>query len=195
MTSGIQLFVVPLHKISCISVIQVRKSQDMNVTRKEENIIKAAGEGMDSFVKVFYDAIMDSVGGEITADNMSRLTTDQLTLVAYVWLRDEVMDGGFVQLIHNGYGSFIFDNPFAKMMKEWGIKELSKLLYAVRKLYVADGEEIEKDCSDEEFMSLFEKYPAFDDFDDTFVENEEEWTGDVAHYIDEHIENFANVEK
>lgn len=167
----------------------------MNVTIKEENIIKAAGEGMDSFVKVFYDAIMDSVGGEITADNMSRLATDQLTLVAYVWLRDEVMDGGFVQLIHNGYGSFIFDNPFAKMMKEWGIKELSKLLYAVRKLYVADGEEIEKDCSDEEFMSLFEKYPAFDDFDDTFVENEEEWTGDVAHYIDEHIENFANVEK
>lgn len=167
----------------------------MNVTIKEENIIKAAGEGMDSFVKVFYDAIMESVGGEITADNMSRLTTDQLTLVAYVWLRDEVMDGGFVQLIHNGYGSFIFDNPFAKMMKEWGIKELSKLLYAVRKLYVADGEKIEKDCSDEEFMSLFEKYPAFDDFDDTFVENEEEWTGDVAHYIDEHIENFANVEK
>lgn len=192
MTNGIQLFVVPLHKIS---LIQLRKSQDMNVTIKEENIIKAAGEGMDSFVKVFYDAIMESVGGEITADNMNQLTTDQLTLVAYVWLRDEVMDGGFVQLIHNGYGSFIFDNPFAKMMKEWGIRELSKLLYAVRKLYVADGEEIEKECNDEEFMSLFEKYPAFDDFDDSFVENEEEWTGDVAHYIDEHISNFANVEK
>lgn len=167
----------------------------MNVTVKEEDIIKAANEGMDSFVKVFYDAIMKSVDGEITAANMSCLTTDQLTLVAYIWLRDEVMDGGFVQLIHNGYGSFIFDNPFAKMMKEWGIKELSKLLYAVRKLYVADGKDIEKECNDDEFMSLFEKYPAFDDFDDSFVENEEEWTGDVAHYIDGHIENFANVEK
>ena len=35
--------------------------------------------------------------------------------------------------------------------------------------------------------------PEFDDLDDTFVENEEEWTGAVAQYIDEHIEQFATI--
>lgn len=167
----------------------------MEIVIKEKNIIKAANDGMDSFVKLFYDAVLQSVGGSLDARNMNNLSTDQITLVAYVWLRDEVMDGGFVQLIHNGYGGFIFDNPFAKMMKEWGLRDLSKLIYNARKLYKEYGDDIAKDCSDEEFMSLFEKYPEFDDFDDNFVESEEEWTEGVAHYIDGHIENFAKVEK
>jgi hypothetical protein len=42
-------------------------------------------------------------------------------------------------------------------------------------------------------MSLFEKYPEFDDFDDEFVEHEEEWTNRIAVYIDDHIENFATI--
>ena len=57
------------------------------------------------------------------------------------------------------------------------------------------GNEIEKDCTDEAFMALFEQFPEFDALDDIFVENEEEWTECVAQYVDEHIENFATIEK
>jgi hypothetical protein len=53
---------------------------------------------------------------------------------------------------------------------------------------MAHHEEIEQDCTDQEFMSLYEKFPQFDDFDDAFVENEEQWISDIAHYIDAHIE-------
>lgn len=167
----------------------------MNVVIKESDIIKAAGEGMDEFVNLFSNAVLDSVGGSITAENMSGLSADQLTLIAYVWLRDEVMDGGFVQLIHNGYGPFIFLNPFAKMLKQWGMRELAKLIYDARKLYLEHKDALEKDCSDDEFMALFEKFPEFDDYDDSFVENEEEWTAGVARYVDEHIDAFAVVGK
>ncbi len=167
----------------------------MKAVINEKDVIKAANEGMDAFVELFYNAIIQEVGGKLDAENMNELTTDQITLVAYVWLRDEVMDGGFVQLIHNGYGGFIFNNPFAKMMKEWGLRDFSKLVYNVRKLYLQYGSEIEEDCTDDEFMSLFEKYPEFDDYDDVFIENEEEWTGIVAAYVDNHIDNFVIVEK
>ena len=44
-------------------------------------------------------------------------------------------------------------------------------------------------------MELFEKYPAFDDYDDTFVEHEEEWTSGMAYYIDEHLQDFITIEK
>ena len=167
----------------------------MKAVINEKDVIKAANEGMDAFVELFYNAIIQEVGGKLDAENMNELTTDQITLVAYVWLRDEVMDGGFVQLIHNGYGGFIFNNPFAKMMKEWGLRDFSKLVYNVRKLYLQYGSEIEEDCTDDEFMSLFEKYPEFDDYDDVFIENEEEWTGIVAAYVDNHIDNFVIVDK
>ncbi|MBQ5377543.1 MAG: DUF4375 domain-containing protein, partial [Prevotella sp.] len=80
--------------------------------RVEDNALRQAAEqGMDEFVGVFVDAINDAIGGELTAESMAQLNSDQITLLGYQILRDEVMDGGFVQLIHNGYGPFFFRNP------------------------------------------------------------------------------------
>ncbi|MBQ8701298.1 MAG: DMP19 family protein [Prevotella sp.] len=167
----------------------------MDVFVMDADLRKAAEEGMDAFIGVFVKAIYDAIGGELTAETMGRLSTDQITLLAYIQMRDEVMDGGFVQLIHNGYGPFLFRNPFAKVLKIWGLTELSKLVYRAAKLYGQHHEEIEKECTEEEFMALFEKYPDFDDCDDEFVENEEQWTAGVAEYVDEHIEAFAKIKE
>ena len=156
---------------------------------------RAAAEGMDAFVAAFVGAIKEAVGGQLTAENMGLLNADQITLLAWDVLHEEVMEGGFVQLIHNGNGPFIFKNPLAKALKLWGMRDLSKLIYEGHTLYVKYGEAIERDCTDEEFMALFEQYPEFDDLDDAFIEQEEVWTGQIAHYIDEHIERFANVER
>ena len=130
-------------------------------------------------------AIHDAIGGELTAENMQQLNADQLTLLAWEILHEEVMEGGFVQLIHNGYGPFIFKNPFAKAVKMWGLRELSKLVYDAHTLYVKYGKEITRDCTDEEFMAMYELYPEFDELDDMFIENEDEWTRQIEKYINE----------
>ena len=165
----------------------------IEVTISDATIRQAAGEGMDAFVGFFVDAVKTAIGGQLTADTMSQLNSDQITLLAWDMLHEEVMDGGFVQLIHNGYGPFIFKNPFAKAVKQWGMRALSKLIYDAHTLYNKYGATIERDCSDEEFMALFEQYPEFDDMDDVFVEEEEEWTSQIAHYIDANLERFARV--
>lgn len=167
------------------------------ITVKVKDLVlrQKAEEGMDAFVGVFVDAVNEAIGGSLTAETMSQLNVDQITLLAWNALHEEVMDGGFVQLIHNGYGGFIFRNPFAKMMRLWGIDELAKLVNKARKLYDKYHEEIERDYSDEEFMALFERMPEFDDLDDDFVENEELWMNQVACYIDEHIDLFATIEE
>lgn len=168
----------------------------MNIAKvKDSDLRNAASAGMDEFLKVFTDAIMASVGGELTADTMAELNSDQITLLAYDILHNDVMDGGFVQLIYNGYGSFLFRNPFAKAIKGWGIDELASLVKKAGKLYFKYKNEIERECTDDEFMAMFEQYPEFDDLDDLFVENEETWTGMVACYVDEHIERFVTVEE
>ena len=165
----------------------------IHVEVKDIDLQNAASKGMDAFIQVFVDGIYSAIGGELTQESIVELNSDQVTLLAYVILRDEVMDGGFVQLIHNGYGLFIFKNPFAKALKNWELKDLSKLIYDVHTLYVKYHDEIEKDCTDDEFMALFERFPDFDEFDDDFVENEEQWTDKIAHYIDSHIDNFAKI--
>lgn len=168
----------------------------MNIAKvKDSDLRNAASAGMDEFLKVFTDAIMASVGGELTAGTMAELNSDQITLLAYEILHNEVMDGGFVQLIYNGYGSFLFRNPFAKAVKGWGIDELASLVKKAGKLYFKYKDDIERECTDDEFMAMFERYPEFDDLDDLFVENEETWTGMVACYVDEHIGRFVTVEE
>lgn len=166
----------------------------IEVRIKDSALREAAGEGMDAFVGCFVSATKEAISGELTAETMAELNSDQVTLLAWDILHEEVMDGGFVQLIHNGYGSFIFKNPLAKALKLWGLRELSKLIYSAHTLYIKYGEQIERDCTDDEFMALFEQFPEFDDLDDTFVEEEENWTADIAHYIDENIERFATIE-
>ena len=46
---------------------------------KDSDLRRAAGEGMDEFVDVFFNAISEAVGGELTAERMANLNTDQLT--------------------------------------------------------------------------------------------------------------------
>ena len=70
----------------------------------------AAEAGMDEFVKAFVDAIREAIGGELTAETMAQLNSDQITLLAWDILHEEMMDGGMVQLIHNGYGAFLWKN-------------------------------------------------------------------------------------
>lgn len=165
----------------------------IQVEVRDIDLQEAAAKGMDEFIQVFVDAIYKSIGGELTQEMMQELNSDQITLLAYIVLREEVMNGGFVQLIHNGYGSFIFKNPFAKAVKAWGMKDLCRMVYDVHTLYAKYHDEIEKDCTDDEFMAMFEQYTEFDDYDDGFVENEERWTEDIAHYIDSNIEKFAKI--
>ena len=85
---------------------------------------------------------------------MGELNADQITLLSWEILHDELMDGGFVQLIYNGYGPFIFKNPFAKALRQWEMREPSKLVYDAHTLWLKHRERIEKEMSDEEFTQV-----------------------------------------
>jgi len=166
----------------------------MNAITINEPELKAAAEkGSDEFLDVFFNAIFTRYGGKIGEPMMSELNADQMTLVAFKAMHDEVMDGGFVQLVYNGYGPFLFFNPFVKVVREWGLDDLASLVNKAGRLFRKYGREIERDCTDEEFMAMFEQYPEFDELDDKFVENEEEWVAKIAYYVDEHIDRFAEV--
>ena len=167
----------------------------MEISIHEKDIIEAARKGNEAFVDLFAQRLLAAVGGELTAETMGQLTADQITLLAYQTVKREVMEGGFIQLIYNGYGPFIFLNPFAKAMRLWGARDFCNLVYDARRLYEEFGDELTHERSDEEFMALYEQYEQFDDLDDTFIEMEPEVTEIVAHYIDEHIDNFAVVVK
>lgn len=166
----------------------------MKVTIKDSVLRQAAAEGMDAFLAAVVQAVKQTAGGELTAESMQKLTADQITLWGYDILHEEVMDGGFIQLIYNGYGPFFFDNPFAKAMRLWGLNEFSKVLYKAKNLYDERKDDLTRERTDEEFMALFENNEEFDELDDYFVENDEDITAAVACYVDDHLDSFVEVE-
>lgn len=139
------------------------------------------------FIEQQTDQLLASVGGTLTAENMSTLSSDAITLIAYRMLRDAVMDGGFIGLIHNGLGPFIFFNPLAKAIRQMGegtddeelLHHLSKLIYKGRKLFLKHGEAITQDYTYDEFMALYEQYPSFDTLDDDFVSYEDAFSAAI----------------
>lgn len=163
------------------------------ITLSDSSLRRAASEGMDAFVQLFADAYMKEAGGALTADTMSRLTAAQHTLLAYHILHEELMEGGFCQLIQNGYGAYIFHNPFARILRQWGLEELGKLLYAAKEIYDKHRQDLERERTDEEFMAMYEQYEAFDDLEEVFLDKEEMFTCQIAEYVDEHLEEFASI--
>ena len=162
----------------------------MDIIISDESFRKAAAEGMDAFLRVITDAYMEALGGELTAAGMARLNGWQHTLLGYRFFQEEVMDGGFCQLIQNGYGPYIFDNPFAKAMRLMGLGDFTRILYKAKKIYDANKAELTRERTDDEFMAMYEQFSDFDDLEDWYIENEEEITSAIAYYVDEHLDQF-----
>ena len=68
-------------------------------------------------------------------DAGEKLTDEQHTLMAYVFLDSQVQEGGFLQLIATGYGDYVFANPLADSLRRWKIKPTPKILDQAKTLY------------------------------------------------------------
>ena len=161
---------------------------------KDSALSTAAQQGMDEFLQVFIDAYLKEIDGNLTADNMSKLNGSQHTLLAWHFFSTEMRDGGFVQLIQNGYGPYIFENPFAKAIKQFGAADLGKLIYKAKEIYDANKTELERETTEEEFHAMYVDFEVFDDLEEKFFEIEEHQTALIAAYVDDHIADFAEIE-
>src|SRR5450759_1966404 len=157
------------------------------------DLAAAAKKGMNEFLQVFTDAYLKEIGGELTVKTMPLLNGNQHTLLAWHFFSTEMRDGGFVQLIQNGYGGYIFANPFAKAIKQFGAAELSKLIYKAKEIYDPNKAVLERETTDEEFNALYVEFEAFDDLEEIYFDIEEKQTAIIAAYVDEHIADFAEI--
>ena len=65
--------------------------------------------------------------------------------------------------------------------------------YSAKKIYDENRADLEKDRDDEEFMAMYEQYEAFDELEEQFMDMEELVTARIAEYVDNHIEEFAEI--
>jgi len=160
---------------------------------KDSELAAAAEKGMDEFLQVFIDAYLKEIGGELSAKSMPLINGNQHTLLAWHFFTTEMRDGGFVQLIQNGYGGYIFGNPFAKAIRQFGAVELSRLIYKAKEIYDPNKTALERETTDEEFNALYVDFEVFDELEERYFDIEEEQTSLIAAYVDDHITDFAEI--
>lgn len=155
--------------------------------------LKSKSMAADEFIINITDCYLQHIGGNLTSETMDMLNTDQHTLLAYRWMMEEVMEGGFIQLITNGYAGYVLEGPFALVLKKmWGMKELAQLVFDVKREYHLHKDELERDMTDEEFMALYEQLETLNEMGDTFLDDyQEQTTPAVRDYVMKNAEKFA----
>ncbi len=59
----------------------------------KDSLLRVSSQrGFDAFVQVFVDAINKSIDGNLTPDSMHQLSADQITLLGWNFLRNEVLE-------------------------------------------------------------------------------------------------------
>lgn len=96
------------------------------------------------------------------------LSPGQELLIRYDYVRMQVLQGGFIQLIQNGYVNLLLSMP--QMLKQVGAEPMGQLLDDVLKVFSLNYEGLSKETSVEEFAKLYEEYTEFEALDARFAE-------------------------
>lgn len=125
-------------------------------------------------------------------DAGEKLTDEQHTLMAYVFLDSQVQEGGFLQLIAIGYGDYVFANPLADSLRRWKIKPTPKILDQAKTLYQRYGAEIEELAGQGSGLEdIRRRYGIFEELDGEYYEASESDMQAVAEYIENEWPKFA----
>lgn len=145
------------------------------------------------YINLYTDAYLAEVDNQLSADNLQKLNGHQHALLAYHYFRKEVNHGGFVQLIQNGYGGYIFDNPTAKAFKILGAEGTAKLIYRAKVIFDANRKELERDTTDEEFNAMYVDFEVFEEIEEQYYQIEKAQTAIIAQFVDKNRELFAEI--
>jgi hypothetical protein len=96
------------------------------------------------------------------------LSPGQELLIRYDYVRMQVLQGGFIQLIQNGYINLLLAMP--EMLTQVGAPEMAQLLDDVLKVYTLNADDLGKETSVEEFAKLYEEFKEFEGLDAHFTE-------------------------
>jgi hypothetical protein len=119
------------------------------------------------------------------------LNDSQITLLAYNFLYGQVSNGGFIQLIQNGYGGLVFNTVFAETIKAWGAEKTCKIVDEANIIYNKYKNELEKETSMEEFSELYEKIKDFEPLEEEFYGFMNDETEIIKKYVAENSNDFT----
>ncbi len=114
----------------------------------------------------------------------------QHAIQALTLLEAQVRTGGYIQLIQNGYGEYIFENAWPEAYRYMQATKLADNLNQAKEIYMNNKEALEKELSLEEFTKLYDAFPQFDPLHTRYINIIEEELETIKNFIHLHPEYF-----
>ena len=118
------------------------------------------------------------------------LSAGQELLIRYDYVRMQVLQGGFIQLIQNGYVDLLLAMP--EMLTQIGAPDMAQLLDDVLRVYALNKDALGKETSVEEFAKLYNEFTEFEALDAQFAaihpKTEKMLVAYALHFPDEFID-------
>jgi hypothetical protein len=138
---------------------------------------------------------------------MPKLNSSQQTLLTF-YLFDASMctchcdladnwrvKGGFLRLIYDGYGEYVFNMPFSKIIYTWGAKKISRIISKAKSKYEKHKGKVENVKTLKELSDLCSEINDFEKLDYEYMKNSVEETKKIKNYIDKNISKFAIIDE
>jgi hypothetical protein len=146
----------------------------------------------EAFFSLLVEPLHEELYKRRTFDFMDELSEGQQLLLSFDYVRMQVGQGGFIQLIQNGYIGLLISMP------EWlymvHAPEMAKNIDDVIKVYVLNRELLDKQTTVEEFAKLYDELKEFEILDSQFQELHDETLHLMVAYAQTHMSEFASLQ-
>lgn len=143
----------------------------------------------------FYDLLCQPLHEELYHRQdfsfFDELSQGQQMLICYDYIQNHVLQGGFIQLIQNGYVNMLA--PMPQWLLTVGDEQMAQVIDDALKAYVQNRDVLDKESSVQEFALLYEQLPVFHPLDKLFEEFHPKTVNLMLQYAGFHIEEFAVI--
>jgi hypothetical protein len=124
-------------------------------------------------------------------DFMEELSKGQQLILSFDYIRSQVKQGGFIQLIQNQYTSLILPVPdwLTKLQDE----AMAQVLDDVLKVYVLNIDALDRETTIEEFAKLYEEFKEFEELETRFNEAYPGTMERIVNYAMSHLPDFVQM--
>lgn len=119
------------------------------------------------------------------------LSEAQQLLLSYDYMQMQVMQGGFIQLIQNGYIGLLPTMP--GWLEVAGCHNMAKIIDDVLKVYVLNREALDRKTTVEEFAQLYAEFQEFEVLDEEFHKLHPKTFDTLLKYAINHTEEFIKL--
>jgi len=155
--------------------------------------IDAAVNDPLDFISLFISKYHELISADPTGQIQLQFNTEQNILLAFHTLDTQVSSGGFIQLIENGYGLYIFDSSLSDHLRSWGAVQIASIIHEAGVIYHQKKTILEREKTLEEFAKLYQEHREFEILEEQFNTVIDSERGIIKQYVESNFSLFAIV--